>query len=74
MVLISLFLGIAFADLSLMGTCIHNLEKMGWALLMRWLWLQTPDSSRPWACFGFPIQVPHNVHSLFGVAVKNYNW
>jgi hypothetical protein len=54
--------------LSLGGLGILNLEKMGWALRMRWLWLHKTDSSRPWA--GLSINVPKNVHSLFAVAVK----
>jgi hypothetical protein len=35
---------------------ILNLEKMGWALHMRWLWLKKTDSSRPWA--GLSIKTP----------------
>lgn len=34
--------------LSLGGLAILNLEKMGWALRMRWLWLQKTDTARPW--------------------------
>ncbi|WVZ88479.1 LOW QUALITY PROTEIN: hypothetical protein U9M48_034996, partial [Paspalum notatum var. saurae] len=30
------------------GLGITNLETMGWALRIRWLWLQKTDSSRPW--------------------------
>ena len=30
------------------GLGIHNLEKLGWALRIRWLWAQKTDSSRPW--------------------------
>uniref|UniRef100_J3M704 Reverse transcriptase zinc-binding domain-containing protein n=1 Tax=Oryza brachyantha TaxID=4533 RepID=J3M704_ORYBR len=45
-----------------------NLEKMGWALPMRWLWLQKTDFARAWA--GLSINVPQNIHSLSNVAVK----
>lgn len=48
---------------------IHNLETLGWALRIRWLWLEKTDASRPWA--GLPVQVPHNPHALFGAAVES---
>ncbi len=54
--------------LSYGGLGILNLEKMGWALCMRWLWLQKTDFARPWASLSF--HVPQNIHSLFNVAVK----
>lgn len=41
---------------------------MGWALRIRWLWLQKTDSSRPWE--GLPFQVPRNAHALFDVALE----
>ncbi|WVZ91046.1 LOW QUALITY PROTEIN: hypothetical protein U9M48_037269 [Paspalum notatum var. saurae] len=50
------------------GLGILNLETMGWALRIRWLWLQKTDSSRPWE--GLPIQVPRNAQALFHVAVE----
>lgn len=51
------------------GLGILNLEKMGWALHIRWLWLQKKtDSSRPWE--GLPIQVPYKARALFHVAVQ----
>ncbi|WVZ50045.1 hypothetical protein U9M48_001343 [Paspalum notatum var. saurae] len=44
-----------------------NLELFGWALRIRWMWLQKNDSSRPWA--GLPIQVPHNAKAMFEVVI-----
>jgi hypothetical protein len=39
------------------GLGIHNLEFLGWALRIHWLWAQKIDDDRPWA--GLPITVPH---------------
>jgi hypothetical protein len=50
------------------GFGILNLEIMGWALRIRWLWLNKTDSSRPWE--GLPIQVPRNAQALFADAVE----
>ena len=33
------------------GLGISNLQKLDWALRLRWLWLQKTDLSRPWANF-----------------------
>jgi hypothetical protein len=49
------------------GLGIHNLELLGWALRIRWLWAQKTDADRPWA--GLPITVPHKARALFNVAV-----
>lgn len=54
--------------LSYGGLGIFNLEKMGWALRLRLLWLQKTDFNRPWV--GLSINVPKNVHSLFDMVVK----
>ena len=51
------------------GLGIPNLETLGWALWVRWLWAQKMDLSRPWA--GFQIQVPHNAEALFKMAVDH---
>ncbi|WVZ55208.1 hypothetical protein U9M48_005900 [Paspalum notatum var. saurae] len=48
------------------GLGILNLGLVGWALRIRWLWLQKTDSSRPWE--GLPLQVPQNAKALFDVA------
>lgn len=39
----------------------------GWALRIRWLWLQKTNASRPWE--GLPIEVPRNAQAMFAVAV-----
>jgi hypothetical protein len=49
------------------GLGILNLEMLGWALRVRWLWLQKTDASRPWV--GLPIRVHRNAKALFDVAV-----
>ncbi|WVZ85537.1 hypothetical protein U9M48_032454 [Paspalum notatum var. saurae] len=49
------------------GLGILNLEMLGWALRIRWLWLEKTDASRPWA--GLPVQVHRNAKALFDVAV-----
>jgi hypothetical protein len=47
---------------------VHNLERLGWALRVRWLWLHKTDSTRPWA--NLPLQVPKMAHALFDAAVN----
>lgn len=49
------------------GLGILNLEMLGWALRVRWLWLQKTDASRPWA--GLHVQVHCNAKALFDVVV-----
>lgn len=49
------------------GLGIHNLEMLGWALQMRWLWLKKTQPDRVWAEFDF--QVHPNVTALFAVSV-----
>jgi hypothetical protein len=46
---------------------ILNLEKLGWAPKIRWLWTQKVDRSRPWD--GFQVEVPRNVKALFNMAM-----
>ena len=50
------------------GLGVHNLEFLGCALRIRWLWAQKTDPARPWA--GLPVQVPRNAKALFDVAVN----
>ena len=50
------------------GLGIHNLEILGWAVCIRWLWQQKSDASRPWE--GLPVKVPRNAQALFEVAVQ----
>jgi hypothetical protein len=49
------------------GLGISDLRTLGWALRMRWIWLQKTEPSRPWA--KLPIQVPDHVRSFFLVAI-----
>jgi hypothetical protein len=49
------------------GHGIHNLEILGWALRIRWLWAQKTNAERPWA--DLPIIVPYKARALFNVAV-----
>ncbi|GJM95706.1 hypothetical protein PR202_ga12483 [Eleusine coracana subsp. coracana] len=49
------------------GLGIRNLELQGWALRIRWLWLEKTDASRPWK--GLPIVVPRHAQALFNVIV-----
>ena len=49
------------------GLGIHNLELLGCALRIRWLWAEKTDPSRPWA--GLPVQVPRKAQALFNIAV-----
>lgn len=49
------------------GLGIQSLERLGWALRMRWLWLHKTEPDRPWAFAEF--QVPQSVHMLFVISV-----
>ena len=49
------------------GLGIHNLELLGCALRIRWLWAQKTNAERPWA--GLPISVPLKARALFNIAV-----
>jgi hypothetical protein len=49
------------------GLGISDLKSLGWALRMRWVWLQKTEPHRPWA--NLPIQVPEQVRAFFAVAV-----
>ena len=53
--------------LDLGGLGIHNLEVMGWALQMRWLWFEKTNPNRPWA--GLEIPVHPNTTALFAISV-----
>jgi hypothetical protein len=50
------------------GLGIRNLEVMGWALNMRWLWLRKTQPTRPWA--GLEIQVHPKAAALFAVSIR----
>jgi hypothetical protein len=49
------------------GLGVHNLEIMGWALQMRWLWIEKPKPDRPWA--GMEIPVHSNTSTMFALLV-----
>jgi hypothetical protein len=49
------------------GLGISNLQQPGWALRMRWLWLQKTEPDRPWAFFS--IQVHRSAKAFFSMAV-----
>ena len=49
------------------GLGIHNLEVMGWALQMRWLWIAKTKSDRP--CAGLEIPVHLNTSAFFAISV-----
>lgn len=46
---------------------IHDLTLMGWALRIRWLWLQKTNPTRPWA--GLHVQVHQNARAFFAMAM-----
>jgi hypothetical protein len=46
---------------------ISSLQQLGWALQMRWLWLQKIEPDRPWAAF--QNQVHPSVKAFFAVAI-----
>ncbi|WVZ93176.1 hypothetical protein U9M48_039178 [Paspalum notatum var. saurae] len=50
------------------GLGISNLQRLGWALRLRWLWLQKTDPDRPWSLF--PIKLQDCVHAFFSMAVE----
>ena len=50
------------------GLGISDLQKLGWALKLRWLWLQKTEPEKAWSFF--PIQAQHQVQSFFAMAVK----
>ena len=49
------------------GLGISQVQQLGWALRMRWLWLQKTEPNKPWAIF--PIKLHHSVKSFFSVAI-----
>jgi hypothetical protein len=50
------------------GLGIHGLERMGWALRLRWLWFMKTNTSKPW--IGLPIQIPTQAAALFKMVVE----
>jgi hypothetical protein len=49
------------------GLGILNLEVMGWALQLCWLWVEKTNQGQPWA--GLVIPVHHNTAAMFAIAV-----
>ncbi|KAL6626269.1 hypothetical protein ACP70R_029995 [Stipagrostis hirtigluma subsp. patula] len=56
--------------LDLGGLGIPNLEIMGWALQIRWLWLRKTDTNRPWIHLDIPAH-PYVV-ALFSIATVSH--
>ncbi|KAG2628069.1 hypothetical protein PVAP13_3KG315327 [Panicum virgatum] len=50
------------------GLGISNLQNLGYALKLRWLWLQKTEPNKAWAFF--PIQAQAQVQAFFNMAVK----
>jgi len=49
------------------GLGISQLQHLGWALRIRWLWLQKTKPDKPWAFL--PIKVPQTIKCFFDVVV-----
>ena len=54
--------------LELGGLGIFNLQNLGWALHMRWLWLRKTEPDRPWATL--PIQVQSLIRAFFSMPLS----
>jgi hypothetical protein len=55
--------------LQLGGLGISSLKNLGWALRVRWLWLQKTEPHRPWSSLS--IQVPDQVRAFFAMAITS---
>lgn len=53
--------------LDLGGLGILNLEYMGWALQMKWLWYMKTDNNHPWK--GLDIKIHPNAVALFNIGL-----
>jgi hypothetical protein len=51
------------------GLGISNLQKMSWALRLRWLWLKKIEPGEPWA--SFKINVHPSVKAFFSAAISS---
>jgi hypothetical protein len=49
------------------GLGLHNLDVLGWALNLRWLWLKNTQPDRPWT--EFDIQIHPYAAALFSACV-----
>jgi hypothetical protein len=50
------------------GLGVRDLERLGWALRICWLWFMKTDTSRP--CAGLNVQIPWQARALFDMATK----
>jgi hypothetical protein len=50
------------------GLRISSLKELGWALRMRWLWIEKIDPNRPWSAL--PICMLDKVRAFFSVAMQ----
>jgi hypothetical protein len=50
------------------GSGIANLKTMGWALRVRWLWLQKTQLDKPWVFL--PIKMSTCVNEFFSMAMQ----
>lgn len=55
--------------LDLGGLGIYNLQLMGWALQMRWQWLQKTWADRPW--IGLELRCHVNMLALFTIVITS---
>ena len=49
------------------GVGISSFPELCWALIMRWLWLEKTNPTKPW--IDLPIQVPSKARSFFSVVL-----
>jgi len=49
------------------GLGISHFQFLGWALRLRWLWLQKTEPEKAWS--SFQVKAPHQVQAFFAVAV-----
>jgi hypothetical protein len=45
------------------GLGIFSITALGWALKMRWAWLQKTEPNRPWS--SLPLYVPRKIRDFF---------
>jgi hypothetical protein len=60
--------GVVCRPMELGGLGISSLKELGWALRIRWLWLQKTEPNRPWSTL--PIHVPDKAKALFSAAIQ----
>ena len=51
------------------GLGISHLQFLGWALRLRWLWLQKTEPDKPWAFL--PVQAPPQAKAFFAISVTS---